>query len=125
MRKNANMKIQFISICSQIPVLVEHLRTKELESEKTEDDLPYTTDTIVGTIFTYASNFRIGHLTRQQVPALVCAGMVSHPGNFIRYADEVLNDTDVYYRSFFKEYKDLDEDLKWSLKNVVVSEGRK
>ena len=81
---------------------------------------PNTPKLILGKIRQTANDYRNNHMMKGILPQLRCPGMIAHACNFIRYVDENLNKADKFYKDFFVPYPDLEDDLKWSLRNVWV-----
>jgi len=63
---------------------------------------------------------RILWVSRQQ--RFTCPAMFIHPSNFIRHVQHCYNSQDTFYKKFFVPFVDYEAELKWSLRNVKVSE---
>jgi hypothetical protein len=93
-------------------------------SEDGKEDVSKFTETMLHCIGRYAQRFRADHFGRGRSPMLVCPGMKLHPGNILIFEDENSNALDQWKDRYYVPFSDLDEERKFSLKKLVVSEQK-
>ena len=86
-----------------------------------KEDVSRTTSSVLSTIVREATRRRHEHLTNQTDPALMCAGQVFHPSNFLQFVSGDHNHGDKFWCAFYKAYKDLPENILRSIKHLRVS----